>query len=522
MATSKAKPFVARLLVRPSPLKGESLRGYLLRVGERNGCGKGANLFSALSGQHGSQCLVSDQTVDAVAQALDIDRELVAAISYRPAASDVKGQCLFFGHAVSVNHLRSRNPAVCPDCLSELQAISGLWDLRAVCACPRHGKWLIDRCPECGDALKWNRSRVASCQCGFDLRRIETRHAPPDVLALTALIHEIALNDLPVVDERSLGYPDGVRTTPLNELLGLCRFTAEVLVPGHPVAREVCADGSDTFRKQSQGAALMARVLTAWPEELSLAIAEHASFKSDGSVPAVALSAKAFNSRFGRLLNTAIKPRSFCLKVPDFFKQALLHFRKEHRVTDTDEGRYLNPAMVWRASDGQRVLTFEICAGALGGHLKDASKKDEVMLFSTYLDEKATFLSGLVTLRAATQRLGCSPAQLKALSDSGLLSASAGGDLDKNEMAELVPMFERAAIERKHGRPLDLLSLISFKPADRAAFFRLVRAIAKKEVSLYKEAGSQVTRLSQLGVSIAELRRTGHWIWAARNKKAPG
>lgn len=238
MAISKTKPFSSRLLVRPAPLKGESLRGFLLRVGERNGYGKGTNLFSALTGNGISQYMVSDQALDNVALALSLGRQQIETISYRPVAKGVKSRCQFFGHTVSVNHLRSSQPAVCPDCLARQQALSGLWDLRAVCVCPHHGKWLIDRCPACDESLKWNRTSVVSCQCGFDLRKVETQPAPSEVSTLTALVYEMVLNDLPTFAEQSLGYPEEVRQIPLNELFGLFRYVADVSVPAHPVTQE--------------------------------------------------------------------------------------------------------------------------------------------------------------------------------------------------------------------------------------------------------------------------------------------
>lgn len=358
MATSKAKPFPSRLLVRPAPLKGEGLRGYLLRVGERNGCGEGMNLFRMLTGYNNNQYMVSDQALDNIAQSLDLSRDVVETISYRPVANDVASQCLFFGHRVSVNHLRSQHPAVCPDCLAQQQAISGLWDLRAVCVCPHHGKWLVDLCPACGQSLKWHRSRVANCQCGFDLRSVETQAAPPDALVLTTLIHEVVLNDLPTSAERSLDYPEEVRQIPLNELLALFRYTAEVLVSGHAVGQEVRVDGTETFSKHSQAAVLMARFLKAWPDELSLVLAGLASFHDVGTDIPAFLSAKQFNARYRRVLDPALDLRSLCLKVPEFFKRALQQFRDEHCISSTGEGRYLNPALVWRASDGQRVSTF--------------------------------------------------------------------------------------------------------------------------------------------------------------------
>jgi hypothetical protein len=221
------------------------------------------NLFSALTRRESTQYMVSDQALDNIAQALALSRQQIEAISYRPVAKDVTSQCRFFGHTISVNHLRSNHPAVCPDCLAQQQAISGLWDLRAVCACPHHGKWLIDRCPACDEPLKWNRTSVANCKCGFDLRMVQTKPAPSDVLALTALVHEMVLNDLPTFAEQSLGYPEEVRQAPLNEVLGLFRYVADVLVPAHPITQGERVDGSEMFSKHSQAAVLMAGILKA-------------------------------------------------------------------------------------------------------------------------------------------------------------------------------------------------------------------------------------------------------------------
>lgn len=514
MATTKHKPSAPRLLVRPSPLKGESLRGYLLRVGERNGCGRGANLFSELSGNKNAHYLVSEHALENIAQSLDLSRGQVEAISYRPIAKDVRGQCLFFGHVVSVNHLRSRQPAVCPDCLREQQAISGLWDLRAVCACPHHSNWLIDQCPACGESLKWSRGRVAICQCGFDLRTAKTKPAPSDVLILTALIYELVLNDLPTFAERSLGYPEAVRQIPLNELLALFRYTADVLVPGYPLARQVCGDGSEAFSKHSQAAGLMAGLLKFWPNELLLILAGFSSCDGKGTKIPTTLSAKDFNARYLRVLGNAFKLRSVCLKVPDFFKQTLHQFRDEHCISASGEGCYLNPSMVRRSSEGERVLKLGVCFEALGFRLKDG-RRDEVATFSAFLQKKAELLDSYLPPRKAMWWLGCSSAHFRALIDLGLLRPKIGGDFLKADLANLVVSFDLAAVDSEQAgrRWGDLLRLTSFKSTRPPEFAKLVWAIAKKKIGLYKIEQRSARDLSDLYVAISELRKTGHWIW---------
>lgn len=512
MAISKTKPLSSRLLVRPAPLKGESLRGYLLRVGERNGCGKRMNLFSALTGNHSSHYMVSDQALDNVAQALALSRQQIEAISYRPVAKDVTSQCRFFGHTVSVNHLRSSQPAVCPDCLAQQQAISGLWDLRAVCVCPHHGKWLIDRCPACDGPLTWNRTSVANCQCGFDLRTAQTKMAPSDVLALTTLMHEKVFNELPAFTEQSLGYPKEVRQAPLNELLGLFRYVADVLVPAHPITQGERMDGSEAFSKHSQAAVLMARILKAWPDEILLVLADLAS--SDGEDVPTVLSAKEFNAHYRQLMKTALAPRSLCLTVPNFFKLALQQFREEHCISVTGEGRYLNPAMVWRTADGQRVMKWGVCLDALG-FLPGEDNLDETTSFQTYLQKKAELLDRIITPRRAMLWLGCSSAHLKGLIDLRILLPLVGGNFLKNEVIDLVESFDCEAVDSEQAgvRVGDLLRLTSFKPGKSAQFASLVRALAKKEVGLYKQGGAPARSLSDLYVAISELRKTDHWIW---------
>jgi hypothetical protein len=235
---------------------------------------------------------------------------------------------------------------------------------------------------------------------------------------------------------------------------------------------------------------------------------------SDGEAAPTVLSAKEFNARYHRVMRAALEPRSLCLNVPNFFKQALQQFRDEHCISVTGEGRYLNPSMVWRTADGQRVMKWGVCLEALE-FLPEEDNLDETTPFEIYLRKKAELLDRILTPREAMLWLGCSSAHLKGLIDLRLLLPVVGSDFLKSEVADLVESFDCVAVNSEEAgvRAGDFLRLTSFKPGKSAQFARLVRAIAKKEVGLYKKERRSARSLYDLYVAISELRKTGHWIW---------
>jgi hypothetical protein len=83
---------------------------------------------------------------------------------------------------------RSRNDAVCPECLKDDTYLRSYWEHVYVTACPAHRIQLIDRCPTCGDVLSPNRERLEQCPCGTDLRLLSGVDATKHQIWLSALI----------------------------------------------------------------------------------------------------------------------------------------------------------------------------------------------------------------------------------------------------------------------------------------------------------------------------------------------
>ncbi len=512
MATGKPRRLPAKLLVRPSPYKGEGLRGFLLRVAERNGCGHRAAFYGHLTGGHTSQSTASDSDIIDVAEALQLPHAEIEAISCRRIDERVRSQRLFFGNQVSVNHLRRHQPAVCPRCLAERQAVSGLWDLRAVCACPQHGNWLIDQCPRCGESLKWNRGGVRRCHCGFDLGMAETMPAPLDVLVLTTLLQEVTLHDLPTHEERFHGYPPAIRQTPLNELLGLFRLIAHLFLPSRCRQPAAAVEGSESLVREGQAVLLMATMLKNWPNGLALALSEYGAAGPTNVEPTVVLTQRGFDDRYDRL-KTAIASHSACASVPKFFKQALRQFREGFCISEGGKGNFLNPCYASTDAEGHLVLKRSACFAALGLEAKDFSQ-DETVSFEQFLQMKAQEKQWSFTALQVMHLLGCTRPQLDAFLMLELLPSWAGNEFKQADVVGLVRSLEKIAVsfDRKGlARRARLVKVASFSAKHAESFAHLVDALVRKEIGLYTTHDRLAQSLSDFYVSTIELRERGYW-----------
>lgn len=137
-----------KMLVRPSPLRGEHRMGFRLRV-------------AALNGLSDAGWLPKASTVD---------------------------QCADIGDRTW------RYARHCPDCLREEAVWRDEWTLAFLPVCLKHGIWLVDTCHGCGRHLGWNKTRLVACQCGADLRQCRGRPVPDDDLAVLRAMAGIHLN----------------------------------------------------------------------------------------------------------------------------------------------------------------------------------------------------------------------------------------------------------------------------------------------------------------------------------------
>lgn len=170
------------------PKPDESLRGFLVRVAERNHLNSMAPLVRFVKNRE--DWLFDDMNLLQLAELARCDVADLAAINLY-AYRDHNGYEGYKrgSHRISKGYfVVHRYPRVCPICLRESEYLRAIWDITFVVACPQHGSLLIDICPHCKKFISWERPGVFKCKCGFDLRRSQTDVADDDELTWSWMI----------------------------------------------------------------------------------------------------------------------------------------------------------------------------------------------------------------------------------------------------------------------------------------------------------------------------------------------
>lgn len=159
------------ILVRPNPKMNESSRGYVLRLSETNGLESSRWLLSIL----GEKRIESKGYV--ALRSILSKSECDLAGMRGPIANLAQLNAPDLGN-LPIRYWNTRRPRFCPCCLTESPHWRAIWDLVFTVACDKHGLRLNDQCPQCQKPLHWDRAHIATCTCGFDLRKAPTEKAP--------------------------------------------------------------------------------------------------------------------------------------------------------------------------------------------------------------------------------------------------------------------------------------------------------------------------------------------------------
>ncbi len=240
----------------PQPLRlvpepDESACGFVLRVAARNLC-SGNEMAGWLGlGELGDPL---DMDPGPSARLLGIETSSFARMGFE---ENEAGWVL--GHRIPINRLHRTMRFFCPDCLAEAPYHRRIWSLRQLDACPRHGRSLMSRCPECDAAFLWRgSSSVQNCHCGARLDVPGLSAAADDSTGARVVHLHCGLS----VPGKSL--PSEFGSLPLSALLDLLVFLGRmdlVIARGNPDGlqpREMLTDR----RVLNAGA----RVALGWPD----------------------------------------------------------------------------------------------------------------------------------------------------------------------------------------------------------------------------------------------------------------
>jgi hypothetical protein len=189
---------LSKLLILSKPKTDENLLGYILRLSELNYCETPNWLLKVCGignyyGRIGISLLVeTSKELSIFSRIINISETELLALAYKPI--NIKSRPdknLFLGWPIPRYLIRSLHPKVCPGCLRESNYCRKIWDLAPVTACPIHKQMLLDKCPNCGKRIKWQRKRVSVCICKYDWRNYASDTVETPDLKVTLQIYRI-------------------------------------------------------------------------------------------------------------------------------------------------------------------------------------------------------------------------------------------------------------------------------------------------------------------------------------------
>lgn len=162
-------PTISPLPIEGSPIPGESLMGFVLRMSVANHL-NGIQWLGAVLGKDRIFHLSIDH-IPMISWVFGAPLESFRDISISFMSGTRNSYWNFYSHPISKSYLiRHRMPQLCTRCIEEAGVIKKIWDLRSVTVCPFHKILLLDRCDLCGKPISWNRPSIFLCTCRFDFR----------------------------------------------------------------------------------------------------------------------------------------------------------------------------------------------------------------------------------------------------------------------------------------------------------------------------------------------------------------
>lgn len=260
------------LVITPTPHNDESMMGFLLRTTEINGYRSPFTLLS-YCGLSESQTRNIRPSINNVSKLYGRAPEKFTFIDNNLHGNDIGSkEWNLMGHPLRSIYINVKDARICPECISDDGYISQFWYLRHACACPKHARMAIYKCPKCDKGLSWCRPGLLTCSCGHDLtdERGEDIVDKSVLTMLTLLDSKLhgGLSDHP--DLQKHGFPIAeLETMSLNTLIGIIHR----LQPRKPTRtsknKSDTAEGEGNLQKTLTMTLKIAYgILSGWPQGL--------------------------------------------------------------------------------------------------------------------------------------------------------------------------------------------------------------------------------------------------------------
>ncbi|MDO9365713.1 MAG: TniQ family protein [Methylotenera sp.] len=182
------------LVITPSPYKGESLPGFILRAAEDNGYESPLKLLH-YAGMDDNEARSARPSLDKLAPLFGKSIEDFKATGL-DSGSESRGRYVqIMGHSIPSMFTSCKHASLCVECVKENGFIDGYHEIKYALACPKHKIKTLNSCPVCHKTLSWHRLGLTKCKCGAGLAQFNPEKIDiPEVLALLGVLYSKLMN----------------------------------------------------------------------------------------------------------------------------------------------------------------------------------------------------------------------------------------------------------------------------------------------------------------------------------------
>lgn len=176
-----------RLLLTPRPYSDESLAGYIIRLAESNHYNSPNWILSCAELRSNESIPFPDsERPSPLSQLIEVeDKKLKAMIDTN-----------VIRHGIFYYSIYRYAIKICPKCLKESAYCRAIWDNKLIRVCPFHQCYLITKCPQCNQIIKWARPSVNRCKCSFDFRNSKVTIARSTEILLSLYYYALKGNQI--------------------------------------------------------------------------------------------------------------------------------------------------------------------------------------------------------------------------------------------------------------------------------------------------------------------------------------
>jgi hypothetical protein len=180
---------VQPLVITPSPLAGESVLGFILRISELNGYSSPMKLLH-YAGMNDNEARSARPPLGKLAPVFGKSQEELKNAGLDNMSQSRGRYVEVLGHSIPSMFTSCKHASLCLECVNENGFIEGYYEIKYAIACPKHKVRTIKYCPSCQNSLSWHRNGLTTCKCGADLAQANSEKIDsPEVLALLGVLY---------------------------------------------------------------------------------------------------------------------------------------------------------------------------------------------------------------------------------------------------------------------------------------------------------------------------------------------